>query len=94
MHIENEILEGLGKKELLNEDGKLHVDILKFPHHGSFRNMKKEFLENVTADHYVISADGRDDNPDEATLDMIVETVTKGTIYFTNRKGKKELEKK
>lgn len=88
------ILEGLKKKKLITDKKKLHVDILKMPHHGSIRNMTKAFLEQITADHYVISADGRDDNPDKPTLDLLAATVTSGTVYFTNQKGNKELKKK
>jgi hypothetical protein len=87
-------LEGLKNAGLLNAKGKLHVDILKMPHHGSIRNMKQEFLEHVTADHYVISADGRDDNPDKDLLNLLVKTVSKGTIYLTNETGKKGLKPK
>lgn len=87
-------LEGLRKSGLLNSQGKLHVDILKWPHHGSIRNMQKTFLEKITADHYIISADGRDDNPDKALLDLVAKTVKKGTLHFTNHDGKKGLKTK
>ncbi len=66
------ILDGLGKAGLLT-NGKLHVDLLKVQHHGSDRNITVAFLKKVTADTYVISANGRDDNPDLATLKWIVE---------------------
>jgi hypothetical protein len=88
------ILEGLQKNKLLKQNKKLHVNILKMPHHGSIRNMSKEFLERVTADHYIISADGKHENPDKALLDLLAKHVTKGTLYFTNKSGKKELGKK
>jgi hypothetical protein len=59
----------------LLEDGKpLEVDLLKLPHHGSVRNVKKDYFENIRARHYVISADGRHSNPDVATLQMIADT--------------------
>lgn len=63
------------------------VDILKLPHHGSIRNTKKEFFEQIPADHYVISADGRFDNPDVDTLRALFAARPKGpyTIYLTNR---------
>jgi len=84
----DDIYEGLRLNNLLDEDGKIHIDILKFPHHGSIRNMMKPFLENVTADYYVISADGNYDNPDQALLDLFADTITKGTLYITNHDGK------
>ncbi|MEO8403489.1 MAG: hypothetical protein ABI480_02800 [Chitinophagaceae bacterium] len=88
------ILEGLEKNSLLDAHKKLHVDVLKMPHHGSIRNMGKEFFQSITADHYVISADGRDDNPDKELLDLLLENVTSGTVYFTNKDGKNGLKKK
>ena len=66
------LLEGLKKKSLLT-NGQLHVDILKVPHHGSDRNVNRKFFENVTADIYVISANGENKNPDYATLSWIIE---------------------
>jgi beta-lactamase superfamily II metal-dependent hydrolase len=54
--------------------GKLHVDVLKVQHHGSARNARRDFFETVTADTYVVSASGKDGNPDLATLQWIVES--------------------
>ncbi len=65
-------LTGLAAAGLLT-DGKLHVDVLKVAHHGSNRNVTSKFFRTVTADTYVISADGKDDNPDYDTLKWIVE---------------------
>ncbi|WP_029274546.1 ComEC/Rec2 family competence protein [Pedobacter borealis] len=70
------IIEGLKKRKLLMY-GKLHVDILKVPHHGSDRNTSREFFETITADRYVISANGKHQNPDYATLSWIVEVAKK-----------------
>lgn len=50
------------------------VDVLKMPHHGSIRNTTEEFLKLFPAAHYVFSADGKFDNPDDATLKMLVDT--------------------
>src|SRR6185436_15688532 len=46
-------------------------DVLKMPHHGSIRNIDTSYFETIQADHYVMSADGKFDNPDLATLEMI-----------------------
>jgi glyoxylase-like metal-dependent hydrolase (beta-lactamase superfamily II) len=51
--------------------GKMKLDLLKVPHHGSSRDASVEFFERLPARHLVISADGKDDNPDPATLKMI-----------------------
>ena len=80
------LLKGLEQEKLLDADGKLHVDILKLPHHGSDRNVDPSFFERVTADHYVASADGTFINPDRATLEMIIDARGKDakfTIHLT-----------
>jgi len=68
------LLSGLRKTGLLPPTGgQLHVNVLKLPHHGSNRNITKTFFKTVTADIYVASANGKDDNPDLATLIWLVE---------------------
>lgn len=67
------LIQGLGKADLLDDDGCLHVDILKVPHHGSDRNVTKGFFNTITADTYVLSGNGKHGNPDLATLIWIVE---------------------
>ncbi len=57
--------------DVLDEDGKLHVDLLKLPHHGSDRNVSNDFFERITADHYVVSGDGRHGNPEPETFDWL-----------------------
>jgi hypothetical protein len=63
-------LEGLKAAKLL-KGGKLRVDVLKLPHHGSERNVAPDYFETIVAKHYVVSADGKFDNPDVGTLKMI-----------------------
>jgi hypothetical protein len=67
----DKILLGLEKIGLLRPGGKMKVDILKMPHHGSDRNMEKIFLERVVADHYVFSGDGVHGNPERKTFEML-----------------------
>ena len=50
------ILEGLALAELLDAEGKLEVDVLKVPHHGSSNNLENDFFERIIAKHYVFSA--------------------------------------
>ena len=69
----DEVLSGLEAAGLLDGTGGIHVDVLKVQHHGSLRNSKPEFFQRVTADTYVISANGRYDNPDVDTLLWIVD---------------------
>ena len=83
------ILQGLSQAGLLGPDGALHVDVLKMPHHGSSRNLTPAFLRTITADTYVISANGRHDNPDLACLIWLVEaareTRRRIRLVFTNK---------
>ena len=67
----DKILLGLEKIGLLRPGGKMKVDLLKMPHHGSDRNMEKIFLERVVADHYVFSGDGEHGNPERKTFEML-----------------------
>ncbi|MEP7236466.1 MAG: hypothetical protein ABI685_01320 [Ferruginibacter sp.] len=93
----DDILAGLKANKLLDKNNHIHVDILKMPHHGSERDLTLDFFKQVTADHYVISANGKFDNPDKATLDAFVDTTKKGkscTLHLTNHSGEKELKKK
>jgi hypothetical protein len=82
----------LSERGLLDSEGKYHVDVMKVPHHGSERNASREFFDRVTADAYVISANGRDDNPSLATLKWIIESKRKKNkivkIFLTNRTDK------
>ena len=64
----------------------MKVDVLKMPHHGSARNCTKDFLQAVQADHYVVSANGQNDNPDLETFDNLFAVRPAGayTIWLTN----------
>jgi ribonuclease BN (tRNA processing enzyme) len=68
------VIYGLKQARLLGSSRPVHVNILKLPHHGSDRNITRDFFTNVTADKYLISANGRDDNPSFLTLSWIAET--------------------
>jgi hypothetical protein len=75
------LIEGLKAEGLLTEGGTLHVDILKMPHHGSDRNVDPSFFTNITADHYVASADGTFGNPDRPTMEMLIDRRGKAAEY-------------
>lgn len=83
------LLDGLEEAGRLDAEGNLHVDVLKLAHHGSERDVTREFFERVTADSYVASANGRDGNPDLKTLGWIAETAKESgrdiEIVVTNR---------
>lgn len=69
----DKVLEGLELVGLLKKDGesRLHVDILKGPHHGSNRNVEPIFFRRIIADHYVFSGNGEHGNPERETLEML-----------------------
>jgi hypothetical protein len=71
----DDILAGLADAGLLTDGGPpLEVDVLKLPHHGSVRNIDKPIFERVRARHYVISANGRDGNPESKTLELLCDS--------------------
>jgi hypothetical protein len=82
----DDILEGLKAAEFLNRRGAAHFDLIKIPHHGSNRNVSPEWLQRITADHYVISANGEHKNPDADVIRWICAARKSKpyTIYMTN----------
>lgn len=75
------IIDGLKAANLLDAAGKLHLDILKMPHHGSDRDVADDFFKTITADHYIASASGAYENPDRPTLEMIAKSRPKTDKY-------------
>jgi hypothetical protein len=71
----DDIVTGLKAEGLLSETKpRLDVDVLKLPHHGSVRNVDATFFAAVRARNYVISANGRDGNPEDATLALLCDS--------------------
>jgi hypothetical protein len=89
----DEILEGLQAAGITAGEAPLEVDLLKVPHHGSARNVELSFFRRIRARHYVISADGKYDNPEDATLQMIVDSRDDDdfTLHLTNHDGERHL---
>jgi len=79
----DDILAGLKAEGLLKDNEALTVDVLKLPHHGSSRNVIPEFFERVRARNYVISGDGANDNPEDATLTMLCDSRLKDKEPWT-----------
>ena len=100
----DKVLKGLELVGLLKDDGesKIHVDILKGPHHGSNRNVEPIFFRRITADHYVFSGDGEHGNPERESLEMLLAERgnEKYTVHLTypideiDAERKKECKKK
>jgi hypothetical protein len=81
------VMDGLEQLGLLPDGGTAHFDIMQVPHHGSENNSALAFFERVTADHYVISADGiAHEHPSLSTLEWIVDSrgTDDYTIHLTN----------
>jgi hypothetical protein len=92
------IRDGLRQAGFLDGQDRAHFDLIKLPHHGSDRDMDEEWLRNITADHYVISANGQHDNPDADTVEWLCRARGDAsyTIHLTNRdmvnpKGKADI---
>lgn len=50
------------------DDGYIHLDVLKYPHHGSEHNTSKDFPRKVSADNYIFCGDGANTNPEISVL--------------------------
>lgn len=81
------VIQALEESKLKPKGQRMHVDLLKLPHHGSWRNLADEFFEQITADHYVVSANGKYENPDKPTMQSLLKARPQGgyTIHLTNR---------
>ena len=79
----DDIVDGLEAEGLLSDGKLLMVDVLKLPHHGSSRNVDEKFFASVHARNYVISGNGRDGNPENATLKMLCDSRVNDTEPWT-----------
>lgn len=61
---DDDIIDDLIATGFANNDGHIHLDVLKLQHHGSENNFSIDFGKLVTADHYLICGNGKHDNPD------------------------------
>jgi hypothetical protein len=79
----------------LGPGGRIHVDLLKVQHHGSNHSTTQDFFERVTADHYVISGNGKHGNPHRDTLTWLSAARPDQAydVYLTNRDGEKGLKR-
>ena len=88
-----QILEGLYEAGYLDNEGKVHVDVLHIPHYGSQLNVSEEFFKRVIADQYIITGDGTHTNPEIKTLDLLT-TARQNQDYalqFAHRVGRDDL---
>jgi len=76
----DKIVAGLTEAGLLDH-GLFKVDVLKGPHHGSDRNVEPDFFEQIVADTYVFSGDGKHGNPERDTLTWLTDARGKHAEY-------------
>jgi hypothetical protein len=67
----DKILEGLEGAGLMQKGGKIELELLKVPHHGSANNLDDDFFERIIAKHYVFSGNGEHGNPERESLEML-----------------------
>jgi hypothetical protein len=77
----DKILTGLENAGLLHRHDRMHVNVLKLPHHGSENNVAPEFFDRIRADHYVASGNGEHGNPERDTFEMLFNV--RGNEEFT-----------
>ena len=65
-------MEGLYEAGYVDAERKVRVDVLHIPHFGNDRNVSEEFFRSVIAKDYIITGDGRHNNPEPDTLNMLV----------------------
>jgi hypothetical protein len=86
----DDALKGLKQRNLLDASGKLHVDVLKVPHHGSEHNMTAAFAQAITADDYIFCGNGFSTNPETEVIDLLVKERKKAfpnksfTLWFNS----------
>lgn len=68
------ILDGLHFQQKLDEEGRIHVNVLKVQHHGSEHNINEEFVSKVTADHYIFCGNGEHENPNLHVLEVLMDS--------------------
>ena len=71
---DDHVYEDLEASGLTDQDGFIHVDVLKIPHHGSEHNYSLDFAQKVIADHYVFCGNGSHHNPDERVVHRLLDS--------------------
>jgi beta-lactamase superfamily II metal-dependent hydrolase len=74
-------------KGLLEERGlpELPLTVFKLPHHGSARNLTKELVRLLPAEHYVFSSDGRQfPHPDDTAVAIVLQRRRPGAELVFN----------
>ena len=75
------IIDGLSAAKLLDQHGRMAVDVFKVPHHGAHNSYSHALARTVRARHYLFCGDGSHSNPE---LDVIRDYVR---VLFQGRDG-------
>lgn len=70
----DDILWGLEACGKLNNNGGIHLNVLKVQHHGSEHNIDRNFCKRVTADHYIFCGNGAHENPDLRVVQEVIDS--------------------
>jgi hypothetical protein len=76
--VSSAILDGLAHHGKLDANGCIHVGILKVQHHGAKANVTEEFVQRVTADHYVFCGNGAHHNPELEVIEAFAKARLEG----------------
>lgn len=70
---DDHIYEDLKATGFADNNGHVHVDVMKVSHHGSESNWSLKFGQKVTADHYLLCGNGAHGNPDLRMLGSLLD---------------------
>jgi hypothetical protein len=70
----DDILKGLEHADQLDEQGAAHFNVFNVQHHGSEHNLDADLCRRISADNYVICANGNDENPDLRVVEAIIDS--------------------
>jgi beta-lactamase superfamily II metal-dependent hydrolase len=69
------LLKHLEAAELLDQNGRIDVDVLKVPHHGAHNSFSKEFVSRVRSRNYIFCGDGEHHNPEPKVVQGYLDAV-------------------
>lgn len=61
--------------ELMDDEGRIEVDVLKVPHHGADNSFSEEFVSRVRARNYIFCGDGEHHNPEPDVVQGYLDAV-------------------
>lgn len=68
-----------------SKENKLKLDLLKLPHHGSKKNLNKDFLDMIDCKKYILSTNGAVfKHPDKESISRIIKNIKDLEQIYTN----------